>query len=167
MLDNKGVVYRDLKPENLLLQSDGHLLLTDFDLSYLASCKPQLIKNTGLPGRKRKMTNEPPPPFVAEPTMTSNSFVGTEEYIAPEIITGTGHSTAIDWWALGILLYELLYGHTPFRGKNRKNTFAKILHKDLTFPSSIPASLAVRQLIHRLLHRDPANRVGSKRGADD
>nr|AML77143.1 putative LOV domain-containing protein [Tsuga heterophylla] len=163
----QGVVYRDLKPENLLLQSDGHLLLTDFDLSYLASCKPQLIKNTGLPGRKRKTKNEPPPTFVAEPTMASNSFVGTEEYIAPEIITGTGHSSAVDWWALGILLYELLYGHTPFRGKNRQNTFAKILHKDLTFPSSIPASLAARQLINRLLHRDPANRLGSKRGADE
>lgn len=163
----QGVIYRDLKPENLLLQSDGHLLLTDFDLSYLASCKPQLLKNTGLPRRKRKMKNEPPPTFVAEPTTASNSFVGTEEYIAPEIITGTGHSSAVDWWALGILLYELLYGHTPFRGKNRQNTFAKILHKDLTFPSSIPASLAARQLIHRLLHRDPTNRLGSKRGADE
>lgn len=163
----QGVVYRDLKPENLLLQSDGHLLLTDFDLSYLASCEPQLLKNTGLPRRKGKMKNEPPPTFVAEPTMASNSFVGTEEYIAPEIITGTGHSSAVDWWAVGILLYELLYGHTPFRGKNRQNTFAKILHKDLTFPSSIPASLAVRQLINRLLHRDPANRLGSKRGADE
>lgn len=163
----QGVIYRDLKPENLLLQSDGHLLLTDFDLSYLASCKPQLVKNAELSKRKRKMKNEPPPTFVAEPTMASNSFVGTEEYIAPEIITGTGHSSAVDWWALGILLYELLYGHTPFRGKNRQNTFAKILHKDLTFPSSIPASLAARQLIHRLLHRDPANRLGSKRGANE
>nr|AML78035.1 putative LOV domain-containing protein [Cathaya argyrophylla] len=163
----QGVIYRDLKPENLLLQSDGHLLLTDFDLSYLSSCKPQLINNTDLRGRKRKVKNEPLPTFVAEPTTASNSFVGTEEYIAPEIITGTGHSSAVDWWALGILLYELLYGHTPFRGKNRQNTFAKILHKDLTFPSIIPASLAARQLIHRLLHRDPANRLGSKRGADE
>lgn len=163
----QGIVYRDLKPENLLLQSDGHLLLTDFDLSYLASCKPQLIKYTEIPGKRRKMKNEPPPTFVAEPTIASNSFVGTEEYIAPEIITGTGHSSAVDWWALGILLYELLYGHTPFRGKNRQNTFAKILHKDLTFPSSIPASLAARQLIHRLLHRDPANRLGSKSGAHE
>nr|AML77168.1 putative LOV domain-containing protein [Cedrus libani] len=163
----QGVIYRDLKPENLLLQSDGHLLLTDFDLSYLASCTPQIIKNTDLQRRKRKSKNEPPPTFVAEPTMASNSFVGTEEYIAPEIITGTGHSSAVDWWALGILLYELLYGHTPFRGKNRQNTFAKILHKDLTFPSSISASLGARQLIHGLLHRDPTNRLGSKRGADE
>nr|AML78508.1 putative LOV domain-containing protein [Wollemia nobilis] len=161
----QGVIYRDLKPENVLLQRDGHVMLTDFDLSFIAPCKPKLINDTRLYRRKGKPKNQPPPVFVAEPTMASNSFVGTEEYIAPEIISGTGHSSAVDWWALGILLYEMLYGRTPFRGKNRQKTFANILHKDLTFPSSIPASLTVRQLIHGLLHRDPANRLGSNKGA--
>ncbi|GFS45329.1 phototropin 2 [Actinidia rufa] len=84
-----------------------------------------------------------------------------------EIITGAGHSSAIDWWALGILLYEMLYGRTPFRGKNRQKTFANILHKDLTFPSSIPVSLSARQLIHALLNRDPASRLGSNSGANE
>nr|AML79634.1 putative LOV domain-containing protein [Lagarostrobos franklinii] len=161
----QGVVYRDLKPENVLIQRDGHVLLTDFDLSFVSPCKPQLVKPIRLPKRRGKQKNEPPPVFIAEPALASNSFVGTEEYIAPEIITGTGHSSAVDWWALGILLYEMLYGRTPFRGKNRQKTFANILHKDLTFPSSITASLTVRQLIHALLHRDPANRLGSKKGA--
>nr|AML79426.1 putative LOV domain-containing protein [Sciadopitys verticillata] len=161
----QGVTYRDLKPENVLIQRDGHVLLTDFDLSFLTPCKPQLIKHTRVPRRKGKVKNEPLPVFVAEPTVASNSFVGTEEYIAPEIITGAGHSSAVDWWALGILLYEMLYGRTPFRGKNRQKTFANILHKDLTFPSSVPASLTVRQLIHALLNRDPANRLGSNKGA--
>ncbi|KAI7745488.1 hypothetical protein M8C21_021903, partial [Ambrosia artemisiifolia] len=82
-----------------------------------------------------------------------------------EIITGAGHTSAIDWWAVGILIYEMLYGRTPFRGKNRQKTFANILHKDLTFPSSIPVSLAARQLIHALLNRDPAARLGSNGGA--
>nr|AML78050.1 putative LOV domain-containing protein [Cephalotaxus harringtonia] len=163
----QGVVYRDLKPENVLIQGDGHVLLTDFDLSFLTPCQPKLIKHTRIPRRKGKVKNEPPPVFVAEPTIASNSFLGTEEYIAPEIITGAGHSSAVDWWALGILLYEMLYGRTPFRGKNRQKTFANILHKDLTFPSSIPASLTVRQLIHGLLHRDPANRLGSSKGATE
>jgi len=97
----------------------------------------------------------------------SNSFVGTEEYIAPEIITGAGHTSAVDWWALGILLYEMLYGYTPFRGKTRQRTFANILHKDIRFPASISVSLPARQLIYRLLHRDPANRMGSYEGSNE
>nr|AML78588.1 putative LOV domain-containing protein [Oenothera serrulata] len=160
-----GIVYRDLKPENILLAKDGHVVLTDFDLSFLTNCKPQIVHQP-VPGR-RKSRSQPPPMFVAEPMAQSNSFVGTEEYIAPEIITGAGHSSAIDWWALGILLYEMLYGRTPFRGKNRQKTFANILYKDLTFPSSITASLAARQLINALLQRDPASRLGSNNGSND
>nr|AML76283.1 putative LOV domain-containing protein [Heliotropium greggii] len=160
-----GIVYRDLKPENILLQADGHVVLTDFDLSFKSACKPLVIKHP-VP-RGRRSGSYIPPTFVAEPSSQSNSFVGTEEYIAPEIITGTGHSSAIDWWALGILLYEMLYGRTPFRGKNRQKTFSNILHKDLTFPSSIPVSLAARQLIHALLNRDPTARLGSNEGANE
>nr|AML76827.1 putative LOV domain-containing protein [Sinningia tuberosa] len=160
-----GIIYRDLKPENILLQKDGHAVLADFDLSFKTACKPQVIKHP--PPKKRRSRSQPPPIFFAEPNTQSNSFVGTEEYIAPEIITGSGHSSAIDWWTLGILLYEMLYGRTPFRGKNRQKTFANILHKDLTFPSSIPVSLAARQLIHALLNRDPASRLGSTSGANE
>ncbi|KAH7300514.1 hypothetical protein KP509_24G066200 [Ceratopteris richardii] len=163
----QGIIYRDLKPENVLLQKDGHIILTDFDLSFITTCTPQLVRPAGPPGKRRKYKPLPPPYFMAEPVNTSNSFVGTEEYIAPEVITGAGHSSAVDWWAVGILLYEMIYGRTPFRGKNRQKTFANILHKDLTFPSSIPASLAARQLINGLLHRDPANRLGSATGAHE
>ncbi|KAL2454881.1 Phototropin-2 [Abeliophyllum distichum] len=160
-----GIIYRDLKPENILLQKDGHVVLTDFDLSFKTACEPQVLRHP--PPKNRRSRSQPPPVFIAEPNTQSNSFVGTEEYIAPEIITGEGHSSAIDWWALGILLYEMLYGRTPFRGKNRQKTFANILHKDLTFPSSIPATLAARQLINALLSRDPASRLGSNGGANE
>uniref|UniRef100_A0A0E0J5N6 LOV domain-containing protein n=1 Tax=Oryza nivara TaxID=4536 RepID=A0A0E0J5N6_ORYNI len=116
---------------------------------------------------KKGRKNGSYPIFFAEPMRASNSFVGTEEYIAPEIITGAGHTSAVDWWALGILLYEMLYGYTPFRGKTRQRTFANILHKDIRFPASISVSLAARQLMYRLLHRDPANRLGSYEGANE
>nr|AML79437.1 putative LOV domain-containing protein [Nandina domestica] len=160
----QGIIYRDLKPENVLIQSSGHVSLTDFDLSCLTSCKPQLL----IPNQdKKKQQKSQAPIFMAEPMRASNSFVGTEEYIAPEIITGSGHSSAVDWWALGILLYEMLYGYTPFRGKTRQKTFANVLHKDLKFPGSASVSLHGKQLIYRLLHRDPKNRLGSREGANE
>ncbi|XP_061352464.1 phototropin-1-like [Gastrolobium bilobum] len=167
----QGIIYRDLKPENVLIQSCGHVSLADFDLSCLTSCKPQLIIPATNEKKKKKKKKQQKsqqfPLFIAEPMRASNSFVGTEEYIAPEIITGSGHTSAVDWWALGILLYEMLYGYTPFRGKTRQKTFANILHKDIKFPKRKPVTLHAKQLIHWLLHRDPKNRLGSQEGANE
>nr|AML78802.1 putative LOV domain-containing protein [Lunularia cruciata] len=163
-----GVVYRDLKPENVLVQKDGHVQLTDFDLSFLTASRPQLLKPVLPSGRKHRRARENLRPILlTEPVAKSNSFVGTEEYIAPEIILGLGHNSSVDWWALGILLYEMLFGRTPFRGRNRQRTFANVLHKDLAFPSSIPVSLAAKQVIRGLLQRDPKKRLGSDKGAYD
>eukprot|EP00850_Spirogloea_muscicola_P022429 SM000294S10821 [mRNA] locus=s294:44436:49197:- [translate_table: standard] len=163
----QGVVYRDLKPENVLLTDDGHVLLTDFDLSLLASANPMVVRRGG--GAKKKKSKRPSeedkPDFIAEPVVTSNSFVGTEEYIAPEIINGGGHSSAVDWWAFGIFLYEMIYGKTPFRGRNRQRTFTNILMKELIFPSTPQVSLAARQLVKALLTRDPTERLGARAGA--
>lgn len=64
----------------------------------------------------------------------TNSFVGTEEYIAPEVIKGCGHTSAVDWWTLGIFIYEMLYGTSPFKGKNRNGTFGNVLRDDVQFP---------------------------------
>nr|AML79011.1 putative LOV domain-containing protein [Geranium carolinianum] len=167
----QGVIYRDLKPENILLQSTGHVALTDFDLSCLTSCKPQLLIPNSNEKKKHKghQKNQQTPIFMAEPMRASNSFVGTEEYIAPEIITGAGHTSAVDWWALGILLYEMLYGYTPFRGKTRQKTFANIIHKDLKFPASKSGSVSLhaKQLMYQLLHRDPKHRLCSREGANE
>ncbi|XP_050235380.1 phototropin-1 [Mercurialis annua] len=164
----QGIIYRDLKPENVLIQSNGHVALTDFDLSCLTSCKPQLLIPTVNEKKRNRKKYQQDPIFMAEPMRASNSFVGTEEYIAPEIISGAGHTSAVDWWALGILLYEMLYGYTPFRGKTRQKTFSNVLHKDLKFPGSRQqVSLQAKQLMYRLLHRDPKNRLGSREGANE
>lgn len=92
----------------------------------------------------------------------SNSFVGTEEYVSPEVIRGDGHEFSVDWWALGVLCYEMLYGKTPFKGKNRKETFSKIL---LAEPVYIGKPSAVTDLIGKLLEKDPTCRLGYRRGA--
>jgi serine/threonine protein kinase len=78
-----GVVYRDLKPENVLIQENGHAKLTDFDLSFFTSAIPQLVTPIIQKGRRRKQKDLSKPLFFAEPSVHSNSFVGTEEYIAP------------------------------------------------------------------------------------
>nr|KYP59810.1 Phototropin-2 [Cajanus cajan] len=132
-----GVVYRDLKPENILVREDGHIMLTDFDLS-----------------------------LRLEPTSArSNSFVGTYEYLAPEIIKGEGHGSAVDWWTFGIFLFELLYGKTPFKGQSNEDTLANVVSQSLKFPGTPIVSFHARDLIRGLLLKDPENRLGSVKGA--
>ncbi|KAJ7562929.1 hypothetical protein O6H91_03G089500 [Diphasiastrum complanatum] len=162
-----GIVYRDLKPENVLIQRDGHISLVDFNLSLLTSTIPKMIPPKQPSNRHKKKKGSPLPKLVTNPIARSNSFVGTEEYIAPEIITGSGHNSAIDWWALGILVYEMLYGRTPFLDKSRNGTFSNILKKEVTFPRNIPVSIVAKQFIHALLQKDPTERLGSLAGADD
>ena len=109
-----------------------------------------------------------PEDVCMEPSVVTNSFVGTEEYIAPEVITGFGHNASVDWWTLGILLYEMLYGRTPFKGHLQNDTFNNILHHEITFPKmNPPVSKDCKKLIKKLLHRDHGRRLGSKLGASD
>ncbi|KAK9289601.1 hypothetical protein L1049_007757 [Liquidambar formosana] len=106
------------------------------------------------------------PQLVAEPTdARSNSFVGTHEYLAPEIIKGDGHGSAVDWWTFGIFLYELLYGKTPFKGSGNEETLANVVLQSLKFPESPLVSFQARDLIKGLLVKEPENRLGSERGA--
>ncbi|XP_071712211.1 serine/threonine-protein kinase UCN-like [Rutidosis leptorrhynchoides] len=92
----------------------------------------------------------------------SNSFVGTEEYMAPEVVRGDGHEFAVDWWSLGILCYEMLYGTTPFRGKNRKETFGRILMMPPKFNGKLTP---LTDLITNLLEKEPTRRLGYTSGA--
>ncbi|PNY15541.1 serine/threonine-protein kinase KIPK-like protein [Trifolium pratense] len=106
------------------------------------------------------------PQLVAEPTdARSNSFVGTHEYLAPEIIKGEGHGAAVDWWTFGVFLYELLYGRTPFKGSNNEETLANVVLQNLRFPDSPFVSFQARDLIKGLLVKEPENRLGTEKGA--
>lgn len=126
-----GVVYRDLKPENILLDSEGHLLLTDFGLSKVA-----------VDGHHR-----------------CRSMTGTLEYMAPEVLLQQSYGTAVDWWSFGILGYDLLTGASPFRANCETKIKEKILKQKLSLPFFM--SVDARDLLTRLLRKDPKKRLGA------
>jgi len=133
-LHRNHIIYRDLKPENILLDNQGHVRLTDFGLS--------------------KRYSE------GEQAMT---FCGTPEYLAPEVVLGVGHSKEVDWWSLGILLYEMIVGIPPFFSENTNLMYELISKANLRTPSFV--SDPAKELLEKLLKRNPDDRLGS--GAED
>lgn len=145
------------------------------------NCLFPLWKKRQQKQKKKQVTSEARPELVAEPTEArSRSFVGTHEYLAPEVISGKGHGSAVDWWTLGVFLYEMLFGRTPFKGAGKDSTLANIITNPLKFPADVSSTgragrsaadaeqwNAARDLIKRLLVKDPRRRLGSTRGASD
>ncbi|KAL4788692.1 kinase-like domain-containing protein [Aspergillus varians] len=124
----EGVVYRDLKPENILLDADGHIKLVDFGFA----------KQTG--------------------DRETYTLCGTPEYLAPEVIHNSGHGLAVDWWALGILIYEFLVGQPPFWDQNPMRIYEQIVEGRIRFPQSM--SPAAQNIISLLCKTNPAERLG-------
>ncbi|RHN52264.1 putative protein kinase AGC-MAST family [Medicago truncatula] len=169
-LHSLRVVHRDLKPDNLLIAHDGHIKLTDFGLS-----KVGLINSTDdLSGPAVSGTSlleeDESHTYTSEDQRErrkKRSAVGTPDYLAPEILLGTGHAYTADWWSVGVILFELLVGIPPFNAEHPQTIFDNILNRKIPWPE-VPdeMSLEAHDLIDRLLTEDPNQRLGA-RGASE
>ncbi len=136
-LHYKGLIYRDLKPENVLLQSNGYLKVTDFGF-----CK------------------------YLKPGERTQTLCGTPEYLAPEILLHKGHGKAVDWYCLGIFIYELMVGVCPYSDEDPMTLFKKILREPIRFPRGFNSD--AKSLIKHLTAHDLSKRYGNlKRGVKD
>lgn len=137
-LHKNSYIYRDLKPENILLDEDGYVKVADFGLA-------RFLKNDE----------------------KAHTCCGTPEYVAPEVILGKGHGKPADWWALGIFIHEMITITTPFHASNVQGIYNGIVNKDLTFSDNVPISFAGRDIITKLLKKNPCDRLGFKGDADE
>ncbi|XP_023476051.1 protein kinase C delta type isoform X4 [Equus asinus] len=129
-LHNKGIIYRDLKLDNVMLDQDGHIKIADFGM-----CKENIF------GEKQAST-----------------FCGTPDYIAPEILQGLKYSFSVDWWSFGVLLYEMLIGQSPFHGDDEDELFESIRMDTPHYPRWITKES--KDILEKLLERDPTKRLG-------
>uniref|UniRef100_A0A8D2PRB1 non-specific serine/threonine protein kinase n=1 Tax=Zosterops lateralis melanops TaxID=1220523 RepID=A0A8D2PRB1_ZOSLA len=134
-LHSGKIVYRDLKLENLMLDKDGHIKITDFGL-----CKEGITD-----------------------AATMKTFCGTPEYLAPEVLEDNDYGRAVDWWGLGVVMYEMMCGRLPFYNQDHEKLFELILMEDIKFPRTLSAD--AKSLLSGLLIKDPNKRLGG--GPDD
>lgn len=131
-LHKRDIVYRDLKPDNVVIDNEGHAVLTDFGLA------------------KEN---------VADMDMGAKSFCGSLAYMAPEVVTKQGHGKAVDWYLLGIMLYQLVSGKLPFFEDNQRQMLKNILKGTLRLP--VQLSDEGKSLLNQLFKRNPERRLGS------
>ncbi|PSS22112.1 hypothetical protein M430DRAFT_99158 [Amorphotheca resinae ATCC 22711] len=146
-MHNRGVIHRDLKPENVLLDDQMHIKITDFGTAKLLP-DPRQPKD---PTKSYDMAAD------EEESTRARSFVGTAEYVSPELLTEKNACKASDLWAFGCIIYQLLTGRPPFKASNEYQTFQKIVALDYEFPPGFPP--AARDLVERLLVLDPQRRL--------
>lgn len=146
-MHRRGVIHRDLKPENVLLDSQMHVKVTDFGTAKILKSRQGSLNSSGIPSLDSDIPEEE----------RASSFVGTAEYVSPELLTDKNACKASDLWAFGCIIYQLLAGRPPFKAGNEYQTFQKIVALEYEFPLSFPS--VARDLVERLLVLDPARRL--------
>ena len=131
-LHNSNYIYRDLKPENILLDENRYVKLTDFGLA-------KELENNDF----------------------AKTFCGTPEYLAPEVILNKGRNRPADWWSLGVLVYEMMFGIPPFYSTNVQEMYKRTLLQPLKFPQNHKASKLAMDFISGLFVKQPAKRLGT------
>ncbi|CAJ0947101.1 unnamed protein product [Ranitomeya imitator] len=148
-LHSYGVVHRDLKPENLMISSTGHIKVTDFGISRLGLMRPT-----------SDIYKAPTKDITRE--FRDDGITGTYHYVAPEVILQKGYGRPIDWWAIGIILYEFLTGHVPFNGTRKKHIFYSILADNITLKiKNSTHHPDAQDFMIQLLNKDPTHRLGT------
>lgn len=138
-LHKNKIMYRDMKPQNIIIDSQGHCMLTDFGLA-----------KTDI-----------------DDTSMTKSFCGTPAYMAPEVVAKKIYSRSVDWYQLGTITHEMLYGIPPYYSHDRQELFENIKSKPLKFPSQIVVSQEAKTFMSQLLERNPTKRLGAKKDAEE
>ena len=131
-LHEKGIMHRDLKLENIMLDTNGYVKIIDFGMAKM----------------------------LETPNQLAHTVCGTPEYYAPELINEEGYDKTVDWWACGILIYEMLTGVTPFFAQMRNRLYQNIRTGNVNWPANRPCSNEMKNLVQQLLNRDPTTRLG-------